>query len=111
MSKTKITVKCPSCGKEFSKEFDTVKIVRVMNGELVQDVFPELSADDRELFFISHICPTCWNNIFAEVDEEMEEWLNENDQKPFPNDVPQKDIDKYIEEKIELSAKEFADSK
>ncbi len=78
-----VTVKCPHCGQQFSKEFDTTKVNRVMAGELVQDVFPELSADDRELFFISHICGDCWDEIF----------------------------DEDIENKIELSAEEFADIK
>jgi len=78
-----VTVKCPHCGQQFSREFDTTKVNRVMAGELVQDVFPELSADDRELFFISHICGDCWDEIF----------------------------DEDIENKIELSAEEFADIK
>ncbi len=77
-----ITVKCPHCGKEFSKEFEDSKLKR-LHTELVQDVFPELSADDRELFFISHICGDCWDEIF----------------------------DEDIENKIELSAEEFADIK
>ena len=65
-----VTVKCPHCGQQFSREFDTTKVNRVMAGELVQDVFPELSADDRELFFISHICGDCWDELFNEEDEE-----------------------------------------
>jgi len=79
-----VTVKCSHCGREFSKKFEDEKVLRVLlHGELVQDVFPELSADDRELFFISQICGDCWDEIF----------------------------DEDIENKIELSAEEFADSK
>ena len=32
-----VTVKCPQCGQQFSKEFDTTKVNRVVFGELVQD--------------------------------------------------------------------------
>ena len=83
-----ITVKCPQCGQEFSKEFDNSKLVRLKNGELVQNVFPELSADDRELYFISHICPICWDKLFGV-----------------------EPTDEEIENLIELSAEEFADTK
>lgn len=65
-----VTVKCPHCGKEFSKKFEDEKVFRILHGEFVQDVFPELSADDRELFFISHICGDCWDELFNEEDEE-----------------------------------------
>lgn len=78
-----LTVKCPHCGQEFSKEFEDSKVLKVWSGEMVQSVFPELSADDRELFFISHICGDCWDELF----------------------------DEDIENKIELSAEEFADIK
>lgn len=84
----KITVTCPQCGQKFSREFDTTKVNRVMAGELVQNVFPELSADERELYFISHICPVCWDNIFGV-----------------------EPTDEEIEDLIELSAEEFADTK
>jgi len=66
----KIKVTCPSCGREFEKEFEDSKIERYKNGELVQRVFPELTPVERELFFISHICGDCWDNMFSEEDEE-----------------------------------------
>lgn len=81
-----VTVKCPHCGHTFSKEFDTAKVNKVMFGELVQNVFPELSPKERELYFISHICPTCWDNIFAEDD----------DDEDIETDYP----DNYIEDLI-----------
>lgn len=61
----KVTVKCPQCGKEFSKEFDDSKLAKLKAGESVQDVFPELSSDERESFFLSHLCPECWDNLFG----------------------------------------------
>ena len=106
-----ISVKCPSCGREFRREFDDEKIKRIQNGEFVQRVFPELNSDERELFFISHICGECWNTIFREVEEEMEEWLMENDAKPIPLDVPQEDVDNFVKERLELIHSEIANSK
>ena len=93
----KITVTCPQCEQQFSKEFDTTKVNKVVFGELVQDVFPELTPEERELYFISHICPTCWDSLFGveEDDEDIE--------YDYPDD--------YIEDLIELNAEEFADSK
>lgn len=41
-----VTVKCPHCGKEFSKEFEDSKLKK-LHTELVQDVFPELSANEN----------------------------------------------------------------
>lgn len=91
-----LKVKCIQCGTEFSKEFDDAKIERLKNGELVQDVFPELTPDERELYFITHICGNCWDEMFGvEEDEDIE------------TDYP----DNYIQDLIELSAEEFADSK
>lgn len=90
----KITVTCPQCGQQFSKEFDTTKVNRVVFGKLVQDVFPELTPEERELYFISHICPMCWDSLFG-VEEDIE--------TDYPDD--------YIEDLIELNAEEFADTK
>lgn len=39
------------------------------NGELVQDVFPTLSAEERE-FLISGITPNEWNEMFGNFTEE-----------------------------------------
>ena len=46
------------------------------DGAFVQDAFPYLSAEVREML-ISGICPSCWNNMFGggfiDEDEEVEE--------------------------------------
>lgn len=39
------------------------------NRRCVQDIFPYLSAEERELL-ISNICPDCWDAMFL-IDEEM----------------------------------------
>ena len=38
------------------------------DGALVQDAFPYLSADEREML-ISGICPKCWDKLFGEEEE------------------------------------------
>lgn len=61
-----ITVECRSCG---STHFIDVKIAdynRYVTGkDLIQDCFPYLNADQRELI-ISHTCSTCWTKMFGE---------------------------------------------
>lgn len=46
------------------------------DGVLVQNAFPYLSADEREML-ISGICPTCWKKTFGDSDDEEEEEDNE----------------------------------
>ncbi len=60
-----IKVTCMFCGT--SKEFllDGAKVLRWHNGEHIQDVFPELSAGDREML-ISRICEPCFDKMFSE---------------------------------------------
>ena len=60
------TRKCPSCGKPHSI---TVPIRDVEDGcsaygkgASIQDAFPNFSPDERE-FFMSGICPDCWENM------------------------------------------------
>ena len=60
------TRKCPSCGKPYSI---TVPIRDVEDGcsaygkgASIQDAFPNFSPDERE-FFMSGICPDCWENM------------------------------------------------
>lgn len=40
-------------------------------GMSIQEIVPELSPDYREMF-ISGICPTCWDNMFAPPSMEEE---------------------------------------
>ena len=46
------------------------------DGALVQDAFPYLSADEREML-ISGICPTCWKKTFGEEGEEDDIYISE----------------------------------
>lgn len=55
---------CPTCkeGRPFMVGLD--QYTRWVNGELIQDVWPDWSADDREQFKTG-ICPPCWDNQFG----------------------------------------------
>jgi hypothetical protein len=57
--------RCPKCSQTTDFEAPTEGIVLWMQGACIQDAFPELAADKRELFQTG-ICPNCWNKIFKE---------------------------------------------
>jgi hypothetical protein len=45
---------------------------RYLNGELVQNVFPQLDDEERDVLIGArtgngHVCDECWNYIFGEV--------------------------------------------
>lgn len=66
---TLITV-CPFCGKENEITVKVSDYLDWQSGEvLVQNAFPYLSADEREML-ISGICPTCWEEMFGEEEDE-----------------------------------------
>lgn len=61
-------------GKEHTREIpvDTIKYLNWTRGNipgLIQDIFPELSADDRE-FLMTGITPEEWDDIFGEPEAE-----------------------------------------
>lgn len=57
---------CPMCGVMQRKEFPIEGYVKYEAGHLVQDCFPEMSADDRE-FLITGICQKCWDKLITKV--------------------------------------------
>ena len=66
-----IVIQCPMCGKTSTIKLDAKKtklfdagIKAYKNGALVQNAFPFLTANERELL-ISGICSKCWNTIVA----------------------------------------------
>ena len=62
--KTDITVKCPFCGCiTLLRNIDKDAFTKYMNGELIQRVFPEMSANDRELL-MTGMCKKCQDQIF-----------------------------------------------
>ena len=65
--KTSIFTNCKMCHQSFFTEVDTEAFAEwklTPSLTMVQDFFPDLSPEDRELFFISGICVNCWNSIF-----------------------------------------------
>lgn len=64
---TEFFVQC-TCGARAVFHLPTDRFVRwKLKGELIQDVFPEYSADVRE-WLVSGTCPKCWDLMFPEED-------------------------------------------
>lgn len=66
--------KCYSCEKEYNLKIDIDKWIDFKinrkSSPLIQLVFPELTADERELL-ISGICGKCFDDIFSELEDEI----------------------------------------
>lgn len=60
-----IVTVCPICGEEHLIPANLEDFHAWDEGALVQDTFPYLSADEREML-ISGICPECWDKLFGE---------------------------------------------
>lgn len=61
---------CMHCGEEshFTLTYD--EYVRlIVNNEYIQDVFPHLSKEDREVM-ISGTHPKCWNEMFPIIEDD-----------------------------------------
>lgn len=61
---TKFAIQCSKCNKIFQFELDSSKLKRWQHGEKIQNLFPELSADDRELL-ISGVCGECFDKMWS----------------------------------------------
>lgn len=64
-----LTTECVCCRAKKTYTLPAARVKAWNEGMLIQDAFPELSADDRE-FLISGVCPECWNKIFNEEDND-----------------------------------------
>lgn len=60
-----IEIICPFCGAEHSVEVDLAQFEAWKNGELIQNVMPDLTPTEREQL-ISRICPKCQAEVFEE---------------------------------------------
>ena len=65
-------VKCKHCQEVHMLEVTDRQLEEHRLGKLAQYAFPTLTADERELL-ISGICGVCYDNLFAEVDEDESE--------------------------------------
>ena len=66
--KTVETRACLHCGKTSLVAVDAAKLKRWEQGELIQRVWPEWDADERELL-ITGIHPECWTLMRLDEDE------------------------------------------
>ena len=63
---------CPFCGEYHEVGVSEADYWNWQGGELVQNAFPYLNANARELL-ISGICSECWDKMFGANFEEEEE--------------------------------------
>ena len=68
----KITVQCYTCNNKFTIEFSEEQWREWKNGELFQNALPNLSPSERELL-ISRICGECWDILFKDESDEIDE--------------------------------------
>jgi len=65
------TKTCRMCDEYELWVLDSVAVARWQGGELIQDVFPEMSTEDREML-ITGTHPACWDRLFPK-DEDSDE--------------------------------------
>lgn len=70
-----VVTRCPFCGRGNEVEVNESDYWDWQDGELVQNAFPYLSADEREML-ITGICGECWDKMFG------------SDEEPDPDDHP-----------------------
>jgi hypothetical protein len=61
------TEKCPVCDTSSELLLDEEKLIRWHYGELLQDVFPELTPSTRELI-LTGTHDDCWDQLFEGLD-------------------------------------------
>ncbi len=54
---------CPMCGESAEFTVTEESYQRYLDGDFIQDCFPDMSAGDRERF-LTGICDKCWKKIF-----------------------------------------------
>ena len=62
---TTITKPCIHCNETSTLTVDADGYRQWVSGALIQDAFPDMDADNRELL-ISGIHPACWDTMFGE---------------------------------------------
>jgi hypothetical protein len=73
---------CVDCGEKFKLEVNEEQLERIKKGELVQNVLPNLTADERELM-ISGYCGKCFDNLFIDDDDDIDEDDEDEDDDEF----------------------------
>lgn len=85
--------KCRSCHEVTLFSLDCDALARWQEGTLIQDAFPHLTADQRELL-ISGICGKCFDKMFAEP----KGWPGDGSGEDDLADMNQNEADDYREE-------------
>lgn len=86
--KSVVSITCPFCGKTFLLKVSNAGLQRYACGDYVQNAFPELNADDREMF-ISGICAGC----FPKPPDEEEDDADDLDSYDYEGDDADEDED------------------
>jgi hypothetical protein len=60
-----VAIQCKICKEDQVIRISEADLKKWQDGELVQNAFPYLSADQRELF-ITGFCGKCYDNLFKE---------------------------------------------
>jgi len=63
--KVSIPVTCSNCGKRVFIKVFPEDLTKFQNGALVQEAFPYLEPEKRELI-LTGLCPDCWDQNFDE---------------------------------------------
>lgn len=61
---TYLTQACPVCGSPSNFQLDYDDLRKWRGGALIQNVWPDMSLDDRETM-VSGTHPDCWNELFG----------------------------------------------
>lgn len=68
-----LKVTCDECSANKTIEITYSKWLKYVNGELVQNVWPELTDAEREIIIgfrtEMYTCLDCWNKLFSEPEE------------------------------------------
>lgn len=76
MLKETVSIKsktCPMCGESGEVEVPAQGVPAYVQGALIQNAFPDLAVELREQL-ISGIHPKCWEEMFADLEEEEDEF-------------------------------------
>lgn len=64
------TPPCTMCDQISEVDLDPAKVARwIQRGEKIQNVWPELSPDERELL-MTGTHPACWTALWADTEED-----------------------------------------
>lgn len=62
-------IECSECRTGFHLQVGLDQYEAWSEGTYVQEAFPDMAPGDRELFFISGVCPPCWNHMLWGISE------------------------------------------